>query len=60
MGEDQSRERNNNVAENFSLILKVVLKLLREKQARNKRISIKRMQKMAAYDLGYLEELLTF
>ena len=48
-GEDQSRKRNNNVAENFSIILKVILKILKEKQTQNKRISIKRMRKKAAY-----------
>lgn len=60
LGEDQSRKRTNNVAENFSVILKVILKLLQEKQALNKKISIKRMRKMAAWDSNYLSELLDF
>src|SRR5690606_22583188 len=30
--EDSSRKRNNNVAENFSIIFKVALKLLKDKQ----------------------------
>lgn len=58
--EDQSKKRNNNVAENFSIILKSVLKLLQEKQLKNKRISIKRMRKRAAYNLEYLLEMLDF
>lgn len=45
--EDSSRKRNNNVAENFSIMLKVILKLLKEKQpqvqVKHKKISIKRM-----------------
>ena len=36
-GEDRSRKRTNNVAENFSVVLKVILKLLQEKQAQNKK-----------------------
>lgn len=58
--EDQSKKRNNNVAENFSIILKSVLKLLQEKQLKNKRISIKRMRKRSAYNLEYLLEMLDF
>ena len=58
--EDQSRKRNNNVTENFSIVLKLVLKLLQEKQLKNKKISIKRMRKMAAWNLDYLVELLNF
>ena len=44
----------------FSILLNVILKLLREKQTRNNRIRIKRMQKMWAYNLEYLQELLEF
>ena len=58
--EDESRKRNNNVAENFSIVLKLVLKLLQEKQLENKKISIKRMRKMAAWNLDYLIEVLNF
>ncbi len=58
--EDKSRKRNNNVAENFSVILKVILKILQEKQAENKKISIKRMRKIASWNLDYLQELLKF
>ena len=58
--EDQSRKRNNNVTENFSIVLKLVLKLLQEKQLKNKKISIKRMRKMAAWNLDYLVEMLNF
>ena len=59
-GEDQSRKRNKNVTENFSIMLKSVLKLLQEKQLENKKISIKRMRKMAAWNLDYLLEILNF
>jgi predicted transposase YbfD/YdcC len=59
-GEDKSRKRDNNVAENFSVILKVILKILQEKQAINKKISIKRMRKMASWNLEYLDELPKF
>jgi predicted transposase YbfD/YdcC len=59
-GEDQSRKRNNNVTENFSIILKTALKILQEKQKANKKISIKRMRKMAAWNLEYLLQLLEF
>lgn len=58
--EDQSRKRNNNVAENFSVILKVVLKILKEKQKENKRISIPRMRKKAGWDIEYLINLMNF
>lgn len=46
--EDHSRKRLKNVTENFSIILKTVLKLMQEKQKVNKKISIKRMRKKAA------------
>lgn len=58
--EDQSRKRVKNVTENFSIILKTALKLMQEKQKKNKKISIKRMRKMAAWNLDYLMELLDF
>lgn len=58
--EDQSRKRIKNVTENFSIVLKTVLKLMQEKQKVNKKISIKRMRKKAAWNLEYLLELLDF
>ena len=58
--EDQSRKRLKNATENFSIILKTALKLMQEKQKENKKISIKRMRKMAAWNLDYLIELLNF
>ena len=58
--EDQSRKRFKNVTENFSIILKTALKILQEKQKINKKISLKRMRKMAAWNLEYLIELLDF
>ncbi len=58
--EDASRKRKNNVAENFSIMLKVILAILKEKQKNNKKISIKRMRKRAGWDLQYLEEILKF
>lgn len=53
--EDSSRKRNNNVAENFSIILKIVLKLMRAKQKERKEqgkkhYSINRMKKILAWD----------
>ncbi len=45
--EDQSRKRNNNVAENFSIVQKLVLQLLQQKQMDNKKVSIRRMRKRA-------------
>lgn len=60
LNEDKSRKRNNSVAENFSIILKVILALLKEKQLQNKRISLKRMRKKAAWNLDYLYKLLDF
>lgn len=58
--EDQSRKRFKNATENFSIILKTALKIMQEKQKLNKKISIKRMRKMAAWNLDYLIELLNF
>lgn len=58
--EDQSRKRIKNVTENFSIILKTVLKLMQDKQKQNKKISINRMRKKAAWDLEYLLNLLYF
>jgi predicted transposase YbfD/YdcC len=58
--EDQSRKRFKNVTENFSIILKTALKIMQSKQNQNKKISIKRMRKMAAWNLEYLVELLNF
>lgn len=58
--EDQSRKRIKNATENFSIILKTALKIMQEKQKINKKISIKRMRKMAAWNLDYLLELLNF
>lgn len=58
--EDKSKKRNNNVAENFSVILKVILKLLKEKQELNKKISIKRMRKKVAWDWEYLKQMVQF
>lgn len=59
--EDKSKKRVNNVAENFSIMLKVILKLLKDKQQTlPKRISIKRMRKRAAMDSEILNEMLRF
>ena len=58
--EDQSRKRFKNATENFSIVLKTALKIMQEKQKINKKISIKRMRKRAAWDLEYLVELLNF
>lgn len=58
--EDDSRKRNNNVAENFSITLKIILKILKEKQLNNKKVSIKRMRKKASRNIDYLKDLLNF
>jgi predicted transposase YbfD/YdcC len=58
MGEDSSRKRNENVTENYSILLKIILSILKEKQKKNKKISIKRMMKMASWSPEYLLELL--
>lgn len=63
--EDKSRKRNNNVAENFSIILKIVLKLMRAKQKERKKkgkkhYSINRMKKILAWDPLAFDNIFNF
>lgn len=63
--EDKSRKRNNNVTENFSIILKVVLKLMRTKQKEmveqgKKRISLNRMKKILCWNPLSFDNLFNF
>ena len=52
--EDESRKRNNNVAENFSIILKLVLKLLQEKQLKNKKNKHQKNEENGGLEFGLL------
>ena len=56
--EDGSRKRNKNSAQNFSLINKVALNILKSDTTRN--ISIKRKKNIASWDFQYLLMLLKF
>jgi predicted transposase YbfD/YdcC len=56
--EDADRKRNKNAAQNFSLVNKVALNILKNDQTKN--ISIRRKMNIAALDLNYLLTLLKF
>ena len=56
--EDQSRKRAGNAAQNFSLINKIALSLLKADQSLNRSIKIKR--KKAGWDRHYLIKVLKF
>jgi len=56
--EDADRKRNKNAAQNFSLINKIAINILKNDQIRN--ISIRRKKNIAAWDLKYLLKLLNF
>jgi predicted transposase YbfD/YdcC len=56
--EDADRKRNKHAAQNFSLINKVALNILKNDQTRN--ISIRRKKNIASWDLNYLLMLLKF
>ena len=56
--EDASRKRAKNAAQNFSLINKVALNILKNDQTKN--ISIRRKRNLAAWDKEYLMKLLKF
>lgn len=58
--EDQMRKRRNNVAENFSIIQKLVLKILQEKKPLDKGVSLRRMRKKAGWSDDYILWLLDF
>jgi predicted transposase YbfD/YdcC len=56
--EDADRKRNKHAAQNFSLINKVALNILKNDQTRN--ISIRRKKNIASWDFKYLLMLLKF
>ena len=56
--EDADRKRNKNAAQNFSLINKVAINILKNDQTKS--ISIRRKKNIAAWDLKYLQLLLKF
>ena len=56
--EDKSRRRKGNVAENFSIIAKIALTLL--KKEKHNGLSLYAMRSMAGWDISYRESLLNF
>ena len=56
--EDNSRKRNENLAQNFSLINKIALNIL--KNETSKKCSINRKRRQAVMDTKYLEKMLGF
>jgi len=54
--EDQSRKRNDNAAQNFSLQLKIALNLL--KNEKTLKIGVKGKRMKAGWDNNYLEKLI--
>lgn len=56
--EDADRKRHKNAAQNFSLINKVAINILKNDKTKN--ISIRRKKNIAAWDLKYLLMLLNF
>lgn len=54
--EDASRKRNKNAAQNYSILLKIALNLL--KAEKSKKLSIKSKRLKAAWDMKYLEKIL--
>lgn len=56
--EDADRKRNKNAAQNFSLINKVAINILKNDQTKS--ISIRRKKNIAAWDMKYLQVLLKF
>jgi predicted transposase YbfD/YdcC len=56
--EDADRKRNKNAAQNFSLITKVALNILKNDET--KTCSIRRKRNLAAWDAKYLLKLLNF
>lgn len=58
-GDDQSRIRKGNAPTNIAIIKKAVLNLLRLVKKDHPRVSLKRMRKLAAWDSGFLDTVLT-
>ncbi|MEK6750016.1 MAG: ISAs1 family transposase, partial [Pseudomonadota bacterium] len=58
-GDDQSRIRKGNAPTNMAMIKKTVLNLLRIVKKDYPRVSLKRMRKLAGWDHGFLDIVLT-
>jgi len=58
-GDDQSRIRKGNAPTNIAMIKKTVLNLLRLVKKDYPRISLKRMRKLAGWDHGFMDAVLT-
>lgn len=56
-GDDQSRKRSKNAAQNFSLLQKITLNLL--KREKSKKGGIVRKRRFAGFDVKYLEKVLS-
>lgn len=56
--EDACRKRDGNTAQNFSLINKVAINILKNDQSKN--ISSRRKRNIASWDMEYLAKLLNF
>ena len=54
--EDESRKRKDNAAENFAILRKIVLNLLRNDKS--KKVGLKSKRLIAGWDYNYLEDLL--
>ena len=59
-GEDKSRKRYKNAAQNFSSVLKLSLKILLNEKVSTKKKSIRRKRKIAGWDNHYLLSLFNF
>jgi predicted transposase YbfD/YdcC len=59
-GEDKSRKRYKNAAQNFSSVLKLSLKLLLNETISTQKKSVKRKRKIAGWDNHYLLSLFNF
>jgi hypothetical protein len=53
-GEDPSRKRKGNAAQNYSLLLKMALNLLKNEKIEKQGIKVKRPK--AAWDEGYMKK----
>lgn len=58
-GDDQSRIRKGNAPTNIAIIKKAVLNLLRLVKKDHPRVSLKRMRKLAGWDYGFMDTVLT-
>ncbi|MBI2779315.1 MAG: ISAs1 family transposase [Gammaproteobacteria bacterium] len=58
-GDDQSRIRKGNAPMNIAMIKKTVLNALRLVKKDYPRVSLKRMRKLAGWDSGFMDAVLT-